>query len=576
MTANTVQELERVELFSALDRDDLLALAELAYRERHPPGRLICRQGEPGHEFVLVEEGELRVLHVDPDGIEQEVGRFGPGDFFGQHSLVLGEPHDATIQVVDDALLLYISKEDLDALAEERPGMLNDLQMPAEIKRRREARRFEWQEPDEVAVFVLRKHDLILLQNLLVPGFLLFLILAAYFAVGSTSILSLVVGGLLASGPVLLALYRIVDHFNDFYVLTTRRVMHDEHVYLIRQLRVGAPLSRIQSIQVSQQGALAQIFEFGDLHIETAGRRGGSVLFQQIPDPERAQQMIFEQRQRAQAQARAETRAAIQEALDRRFGQRPPEEDPVEADEEAESSDTGLQFSWPTWILAPVEVVRYFLPSFREEVGDTIIWRKHWIALLGPITPPTVLIVLVTVVVAWLLVNGSSDQTTILVGYGIVLLFLVPWWLWVYEDWHNEMYQVTPSRIIDIEQLPLALREERREANLSMIQNVNLKVPSVIGRLLGYGSVTIETAGAGAFTFDHVSNPQAVQTEIFRRMAAFEDRQREEEARRRRDELLDWFAIYDQMRRPDAEPGGASVPPGSMGRSEPSERQSSR
>jgi hypothetical protein len=146
---------------------------------------------------------------------------------------------------------------------------------------------------------------------------------------------------------------------------------------------------------------------------------------------------------------------------------------------------------------------------------------------------------------------------TVLAGYVTLLMFLAPWWLWIFEDWQNDIYQVTSSRIVDVEQLPFALREERREASLGQIQNVNLTVPSLVGRLLGYGSVTIETAGAGAFTFDYVKSPRAVQTEIFRRMETFKRREREKEAKRRQDELLDWFTIYDQMRRPETDQGAS-------------------
>jgi hypothetical protein len=146
----------------------------------------------------------------------------------------------------------------------------------------------------------------------------------------------------------------------------------------------------------------------------------------------------------------------------------------------------------------------------------------------------------------------------------------------VFEDWQNDVYQVTSSRIIDIEQLPFGLREERREASLGMIQNVNLRVPGLAGRVLGYGSVTIETAGAGAFTFDLVKNPERVQSEIFRRMESFEKREREKRARRRRDELLDWFTVYDQMRHPEATQQGGPILPASAEPGDGSETSSSR
>ncbi len=565
MSVNRVNQLRQVELFSALDVDDLLAVAELAQEERHPAGAVVCRQGEPGHRFVLVEDGELRAWHVDPEGMEEEVARFGPGECFGESALMLGEAHDATIEVAKSAVLLVIDKKDLDRLLEECPAMLDDLRMAPEVERRWRAPRFDWQEPDEAVVFVLHKHDVVLLRNLLLPGILLLLVLAAFFVVGSTSMLGLLMGGFLASAPLLLALYQIVDHFNDNYILTNKRVMHDEYVYLIRQSRVGAPLTNIQSVQVTQEGAMAQMFGFGDVHIETAGEPGGRIVFQQIPDPGRMQQMILEQRERAEARTRAEERANIEEALRDRLGQGPAEEEGADGEEAGDSSEEGTEASWPVWMVAPMRVVRYFFPALREEEGDTITWRKHWVALLRPIALPSVAILLVTLVVAGLLVREEGDRGSILLSYFILLVFLVPWWLWVFEDWQNELYQVTSTRIIDIERLPFGLREERREASLGMIQNVNLRVPGVIGRLFGYGSVTIETAGSGAFTFDYVKDPQAVQTEIFRRMAAFTERKRQEEARRRRDELLDWFTVYDEMRNEEAGGGEGFAPGGARG-----------
>ena len=83
-----------------------------------------------------------------------------------------------------------------------------------------------------------------------------------------------------------------------------------------------------------------------------------------------------------------------------------------------------------------------------------------------------------------------------------------------------------------------------------MIQNISLEVPGFLGKLLNFGSVTIETAGVGAFTFDLVKNPRGVQAEIFRRVEAFQRQKRREAAERHRNELLDWFTVYDQIRNP--------------------------
>jgi uncharacterized membrane protein YdbT with pleckstrin-like domain len=125
---------------------------------------------------------------------------------------------------------------------------------------------------------------------------------------------------------------------------------------------------------------------------------------------------------------------------------------------------------------------------------------------------------------------------------------LLPWWIWQFDDWRNDIYQVTDTRIIDIEKRPFFGREERREANLGVVQNINSERPSFISRILNFGSVTIETAGIEPFTFDHVKDPGSVQAEIFRRTESFRVNQRQQESDRRRSELLDWFTVYDQIR----------------------------
>jgi hypothetical protein len=137
-----------------------------------------------------------------------------------------------------------------------------------------------------------------------------------------------------------------------------------------------------------------------------------------------------------------------------------------------------------------------------------------------------------------------GDWRMILVGYGVALVVLLPWWLWLFSDWQNDMYQVTATRIIDVERRPFFLSEERREASLGRVQNISLEIPGLIGRILNFGSVTIE------FTFEYIHDPRAVQAEIFRRIEALKQRQHQQDAARRRVELMDWFSVYDQIRNP--------------------------
>ncbi len=556
MSKELMKRLQQIPLFAELSRDDIKAVARLVKRRRYEAGEVVCRQGQPGHSIYIVESGQLRILHIDPQGVEQEIGRLGPGDYFGETSLLLGEPRDATVEAIQSATLLSLSRDEFEPLLDERPAMRKKLQMRHDVARKYRARRsrFKWLDPDEAVIASEHRHNAILIRSIIIPCFALLVVIigCAYWRSISEATLPLFAGLLLGFVLSLFILYLIIDHRDEIYIVTNKRVVRRQRTPLGRESRVDAPLRTIQDIQESQIGLLAQLYNFGDLIIETAGERG-HVAFREIPDPEEVREIIFEQIHRLQAGAKVAEREAIREDLRRYFAVQVPEEETAEPPPPPQKQRA--RPTWAVWLLTPLRIFSYFLPPMRYEQGDTITWRKHWIALLKPIALPTLLIVVSTLIMFYLLFGTAYDWKLTLIGYGAALVILLPWWLWRFDDWQNDIYQVTATRIIDVERLPFYLREERREANLGMIQNVKFEIPSALGKLLNYGSVTIETAGAGAFTFDYVKDPRNVQAEIFRRMEAFQKRQDQATAERRRRELLDWFAVYDQMHRSTSSAG---------------------
>ncbi len=543
----SAKQVKQIPLFAELGQSDLKAIAELVKRKTHSAGDIVCHQGDIGDAAYFVESGELRVRRVNPEGIAQEVGRLGPGEFFGETSLLLGEPRDATVQAVQDTTLLYLVKSEFDQLLEERPAILKSLRMSSPVKEKRRAPHPAWLTEGESVIIFTHKHVAMLTRSL-IPLALMHLLVLAGFGFWYTQtgmVLLLVAGALVALIPVLLGFYLFVEHYNDTYTVTNKRIVHEERVFLVRESRDEAPLHNVQNINMVQEGWLAQIFDFGNLIIETAGEPTGHVAFRHVPHPEKIQSTIFEEGQRAQAWVRAQERAEVQEAMRRRFGDVSSEETTSEPQTPTEK---GRFDQLSSWLRTLMNFLRYFFPPLWHEEAETITWRKHWVVLLKQIWFPLLLIIAITGGAIWLLTGGTGGLIPVLAAYGTLLAFLFPWALWVFDDWQNDIYQVTASRIIDVEQRPFFLGEARREASLDTIQNIGLEIPSLMGRVLRYGSVTIETAGAGAFTFDYVKSPQKVQSEIFDRMEAFEKRQRQMEAERQKDEFLEWFSVYDEMR----------------------------
>jgi len=549
MQTSFLKRLRQTPLFARLGPEDLAAIAGLLQREHVRAGSVLAEQAQPGSAAYFVESGELQARYVDPQGAIEEGDIFGPGDFFGETSLILGEPHDATIEATRNTTILRLGKDTFDRLIEERPSVLKNLQLRADIRRKLRAPRYGWQEPDEVVALSLHKHSAVLVRMLALPA--LALLVAAVAALYPSLFPDPVriSAAFVAILPAAAIIYLVVDHVNDNYIVTNKRVLHEEHIFAIRELRTEAPLHMIQDVQQLQAGPLAQLLNFGDLIIETAGD-SGHVVFRQIPNPDQARNAIFAEIERVRSVARIEQRARIQSDLRRQFSAQTADEGRTDGPSTPAASEPE-QRPPAEWASALRRAVRFFLPPLRYEEGDTITWHKHWIGVLRSLLVPTALITVATIIALALLYLRLVDWRLVSLGYGAVLIVLFPWWWWRVSDWQNDVYQVTTTRLIDVERRPLFLSEQRREASLNRVQNINLQIPGVIGRMLNYGSVTIETAGQGAFTFEYIHDPRSVQSEIFRRIEALQERQRQQSADRRRVELMDWFSIYDEIRHPD-------------------------
>jgi hypothetical protein len=183
----------------------------------------------------------------------------------------------------------------------------------------------------------------------------------------------------------------------------------------------------------------------------------------------------------------------------------------------------------------------------RIEESDKVTWRRHWLIMLSRVLLP-------------LLAMAASLALAILPAlFHVAWLWAIPgvvlwlasfgWYLWRYEGWRNDVYQVTDSRIIDIEGSPFHLRKETRtEGMFNVIQNVTYDSPNLFYRALRIGFVTIDTAAEqGAYTFDWVSRPAEVQQEIFDRLTAYREKQEEADTRQRHQEFLDWIREYDRL-----------------------------
>jgi CRP-like cAMP-binding protein len=77
------------------------------------PDEAVCTQGESGRAMFLVREGEVVVCRDLADGRRLKMVRMGPGEFFGEMTLIDIQKRSATVIVEKPALLYSLGNRDL-------------------------------------------------------------------------------------------------------------------------------------------------------------------------------------------------------------------------------------------------------------------------------------------------------------------------------------------------------------------------------------------------------------------------------------------------------------------------------
>jgi CRP/FNR family cyclic AMP-dependent transcriptional regulator len=105
-------------LFRGIDAAGLAVLAERATSVEFPAGHVIARQGEIGTGFFVVVTGQVRVVR---DG--EMVAQLGPGEFFGELSVLDRMPRNATVAAELPTTCLALASWDFDEILIEQPAL---------------------------------------------------------------------------------------------------------------------------------------------------------------------------------------------------------------------------------------------------------------------------------------------------------------------------------------------------------------------------------------------------------------------------------------------------------------------
>jgi hypothetical protein len=508
--------LRRLPLLARLTPAQLEMVAAAFLQMRLNPGQRLHRQNEPSPGLFFFISGSAQALRRDPDGVERSVGDIRAGQSYGEPALLLSEPQPVSVLVVQNSDVLLLTRERFNALLDAHPEITPLLAFAPELSQRLTVNRQQGLTATEHTLLRTRRHWWKFGGQIARSGLVALLLLITGLVLWQTNTLAPFVPLLLFGAAFTLlgvfSLYFVVEWANDWFTITDQRIIHDERSLIrLTEQREQALFHNIQNINVRRSGIVAELLNFGNVVVGTAGTQK-PVILDMIPLPYRAQELIFDQMKR-----RGLTPTTDPISNGDPFNTTRPEANPL------------------------IGILRVLFPRFRTVDGDRLIYRRHWSVLLRNMWQPTLLLVILLSV--WLSGRlgflNAVPRPVVFLGVVIWLAINTFWWYWQYIDWRDDLFIIDTQYVTDLKRRPLWLQEVKIQAGLAQIQNVTSRVAGLFQRIFNVGDVVVQTASEqGRLVFEDVGNPARISEELLQRVQRFNEA-RAEAAKQQQRQMID-------------------------------------
>ena len=115
-------QLAKVPLFSGLSKKELKLISQLATYLEEPAGTVLTEEGKPGHEFIIVLDGEIEVRQGG-----KVVAERGAGAYVGEIALLDHRPRTATVVAKTPVAIEVIGQREFAGLLAEVPELSQQL-----------------------------------------------------------------------------------------------------------------------------------------------------------------------------------------------------------------------------------------------------------------------------------------------------------------------------------------------------------------------------------------------------------------------------------------------------------------
>ena len=539
--------LRQISLFRHLNDEQIVEVAQHFNEFVVAQGETLYEEGSEANNFFVIHQGAVR-LWQHRNGKEVEIAYLEEGDHFGEEELLSKVPRNANVTAARDVTILYMDKDNFSWLVERHPDIENDLQVFAQSYKQARQLQFDWLGDDEVIYLINIRHWFHLFRDLLLPLGIVLLSsifwLMAYFApTEGVLTIGLVLGMIVLFIGAALVFWQFLDWRNDYFIVTSQRVTWLERVILTSASRHEAPLAAIQSVNV-RTSQLGRIFRFGNVVVRTLT---GSIIMTDVPNPDRMKGQIEQLMLRVRKKTEQASEYAMRNALRDSLGMDNGAE--IEEEEEEELHAPEIIIPEPT-TERHSGLFRIF--KVREVDGDTITYHRHWFVLFASLWLPVTFVLAVIVLSAYLVFVTSATGAFTLPSPLVILLFAVAFILvpaviigYRYLDWRNDIYRITADSVIDRDKKPLGT-EVTKSAPLENVLSLENRREGIVGIVFNFGTVTINV-GDTSLEFRTVHNPTQVQQDIFLRIEAIKQAEKQAKEGRDRERMVDAIRNYHDL-----------------------------
>src|ERR1700682_6469863 len=117
--------LKAVPFFTRLNDRELDVVRSVATEKTYPKNAVVLTEGEMGDSLYMIQSGKVKVFIGDEDGREIILKILGPGDFFGEMSMIDKQPRSASVNTIEASTFLVLTHAMFEKCVEQAPRIGN-------------------------------------------------------------------------------------------------------------------------------------------------------------------------------------------------------------------------------------------------------------------------------------------------------------------------------------------------------------------------------------------------------------------------------------------------------------------